>query len=45
MHNCPLCGELTEGAISEGGVKFAICEQCYQDGYQENEQERRKEKK
>ena len=41
MHNCPICGELTAGTISEGGVHFSVCDECYQGRYQENEQERR----
>jgi hypothetical protein len=41
VHNCPTCGELTEGTYSEGGVLFNVCEVCYQERYQENEQERR----
>ena len=28
MHNCPNCGKPTEGHISEGGIKWAICEDC-----------------
>jgi hypothetical protein len=28
MHSCPICGKPTEGAWSEGGVKWAICEEC-----------------
>jgi hypothetical protein len=42
VHNCPTCGELTEGTYSEGGVLFNVCEVCYQERYQENEQERSK---
>ena len=41
MHNCPTCGELTEGTYSEGGVLFNVCEVCYQERYQEKEEERR----
>ena len=28
MHNCPRCGQPTEGAWSEGGIRWAICEDC-----------------
>ncbi len=33
VHNCPICGEKTEGTYSEGGTHFNICEQCYQERY------------
>lgn len=39
VHNCPICGEKTEGSYSEGGIHFDICEECYREKYQE---ERRK---
>jgi len=45
MHNCPLCGERTEGTYSEGGVHFNVCDVCYQERYQEKEEERREEVK
>ncbi|GAJ02894.1 unnamed protein product [marine sediment metagenome] len=45
MHNCPLCGEKTFGTISEGGIHFGVCEECYQGRYQEKEEERREEVK
>ena len=35
MHNCPNCGKPTEGALSGGGVNFAICERCYEKAYKE----------
>ena len=35
MHNCPICGEKTEGSYSEGGIHFDICEECYREKYQE----------
>lgn len=38
MHNCPICGEKTEGSFSEGGVHFNVCEQCYQERYQKEEE-------
>jgi hypothetical protein len=28
MHECPRCGKLTDGAWSEGGLKWAICDDC-----------------
>lgn len=28
MHCCPRCGEPTNGAFSEGGLRWAICEEC-----------------
>lgn len=27
-HDCPRCGELTRGSWSEGGLKWAICDEC-----------------
>jgi len=27
-HPCPRCGQLTAGAWSEGGLRWAICEDC-----------------
>lgn len=27
-HPCPRCGQETTGAYSEGGVRWAICEDC-----------------
>jgi len=30
---CPLCGRLTDGAWSEGGVHFAVCPDCYRREY------------
>jgi len=35
VHNCPVCGEKTEGTYSEGGINFALCENCYREKYQE----------
>lgn len=31
MHECPRCGTETDGAWSEGGLKWAICEECMQE--------------
>jgi len=31
MHNCPRCGNPTDGAFSEGGIRWAICEDCMND--------------
>jgi len=42
VHNCPICGEKTEGSYSEGGVHFNVCEVCYQERYQEKDEEKRK---
>lgn len=28
MHECPRCGERTEGSYSAGGVLWAICPAC-----------------
>lgn len=28
VHICPRCGDQTEGAFSEGGIRWAICEDC-----------------
>ncbi len=27
-HACPRCGQETQGAYSEGGLRWAICEDC-----------------
>lgn len=27
-HECPRCGALTTGAYSEGGLRWAICDDC-----------------
>lgn len=27
-HPCPRCGKLTEGAYSDGGIRWWICEDC-----------------
>lgn len=45
MHNCPVCGERTEGSYSEGGVHFSICEKCYEERYQDNEEIRKNKEK
>ena len=29
-HECPKCGKETEGTFSEGGILWAICEDCMQ---------------
>jgi len=36
MHKCPKCGKETEGSYSEGGFKWAICEDCM---YKEEDEE------
>jgi len=40
MHKCPICGELTEGSFSEGGINFTICEKCYKEKYLQDSRER-----
>ena len=30
-HPCPRCGEPTDGAWSEGGLRWAICDACMQE--------------
>jgi hypothetical protein len=27
-HACPRCGRMTSGTISEGGLRWAICDDC-----------------
>lgn len=29
MHNCPQCGQPTQGTWSEGGTLWSICLDCY----------------
>ena len=29
--NCPRCGKKTEGSYSEGGILWALCEDCMND--------------
>lgn len=43
MHQCPRCGNPTDGAYSQGGLKWAICDECMERewGQQEREQEER----
>ena len=31
MHACPRCGRLTNGSMSEGGLRWAICDDCMDD--------------
>ena len=40
MHACPRCGKQTEGAWSEGGLKWAICDECMAREREELEWER-----
>lgn len=28
MHECPRCGQPTDGAWSPGGLRWAICDEC-----------------
>jgi len=44
VHNCPICGEKTEGSYSEGGIHFNVCEECYEGRYQQQEEEYEKAK-
>jgi len=43
-YHCPRCGRLTTGAWSEGGVKWAICEDCMAEEQCQNRKEREKRK-
>ena len=29
MHKCPDCGKDTNGTMSEGGLKWAVCDDCF----------------
>ena len=31
---CPICGKETDGTYSEGGILFAICNECYKKEYE-----------
>jgi len=42
-HKCPRCGQSTDGAWSEGGLRWAICEECMQDRREQEAQWREKE--
>ena len=37
---CPRCGQETEGSYSEGGAKWAICEDCMSKDQEEQQAER-----
>ena len=39
---CPRCGQPTTGAFSEGGLRWAICEDCMEKDRQRQESDRRK---
>jgi hypothetical protein len=41
MHQCPRCGQYTEGAYSEGGLRWAICDDCMDADRRRAEEERR----
>jgi len=41
MHNCPRCGQSTSGSYSEGGLKWAICDDCMDADRRHAEEERR----
>jgi len=45
MHECPRCGKLTSGSYSEGGAKWAICEDCMIREQKENEIREKEDKK
>ena len=36
MHECPNCGQMTEGAFDEDDVRWDVCEDCLQDSYYES---------
>jgi len=36
-YKCPRCGKLTIGSYSEGGIRWAICEDCMRKLEKENE--------
>jgi len=38
-HACPRCGKPTEGAWSEGGLKWAICDDCMEQIRRESREE------
>jgi hypothetical protein len=40
MHKCPRCNNDTEGSYSEGGLLWAICDDCMQQEREEIEYER-----
>lgn len=41
VHECPRCGIETDGAWSEGGLKWAVCERCmHQDHHNRELRER-----
>jgi hypothetical protein len=39
-HPCPRCGKQTEGSYSEGGIKWAICNDCMNDDLEKIKSER-----
>ena len=39
MHECPECGRLTEGSVSEGGCRWALCPDCFNDRIEEGRRE------
>jgi len=38
-HWCPVCGRLTYGTPTEGGLTWAICEECYERLYSQRRRE------
>ncbi len=39
MHECPNCGQMTEGTYDEDGVRWDICEDCFEELNYETEQD------
>ncbi len=39
MHECPNCGQMTEGTDDENGVRWDICEDCFEELNYETEQD------
>ena len=37
MHECPNCGQMTEGAFDEDGARWDVCEDCLQESYYESD--------
>ena len=39
MHECPNCGQMTNGSYDEDGVRWDICEDCLQELNYETDQD------
>ena len=37
MHGCPNCGQMIEGTYDENGVRWDICEDCFEELNYEND--------